>query len=230
MAQKSTGDGVKGGDIVRALIDLVILALLVCGAAFGGYWYGIHERLAPINAVAPGTPGALPATAVTPAADDNKQPATAAAASTEKKPIALTSNTVPAHESNSTPASESNAATAKKAKAKFWIASFGTDYIGNSITVSVNDNPVDSFFGPGKTVDVTRFVKHGDNTVTFEAKALGDEYNKHKGDRKAELKVQLVSGPQIQENFKSSDVLASFKRIATDSEGSTDTVHFNDGD
>lgn len=214
MAQKAAGgDAITGGSVFRALIDLVILALLVCGAAFGGYWYGIHERLAPINAVAPGTPGALPPAAVT-------------SAPTEPAKSATTSPTPAA---NTTTATTAPAAT-KKGKLKFWLTSSGTDYVGYSINVNVNDNPVDGFFGPGKSIDVTRFVKPGDNVVTFEAKQLGEKYNKHKGDKKSELEVKLVSGPAITEDFKSSAVLATFQRTAADTEEGIETMHFTDGD
>jgi hypothetical protein len=211
----STGD-IKGGDILKAFVDLIILALLMCGSGFGGYWYGMHERLAPAKNVAPGTPGALPATAVTPA--PGTAPGTAPATSTATAPTTTTA-----------PATAPTAATSGK-KEKFWITSSGADYTGYQIIVNVNDNPVDNFFGPGKTIDITRFVKHGDNKITFEAKEMGAKYNKHKDDATAVLELQIVKGPQVSEDYKASDVLVTYKRNASENEDFNDTRSFADGD
>lgn len=219
MAAK-TGEAIKGGDIFRALIDLVILALLVCGSAFGGYWYGVHERLAPVQNVPPGTPGAVSSTDVTPAATGTATMPTPAAQTTP-----LTIPSAPATPQTST----TPAATTHHGTKKYWLASSGVDYMGYSVTVSVNDNPVDSFYGPGKTFDITRFVKPGENTVQFEAKPLGDQYNKHKDDGKSELKVQVVAGPKITDEFKSSDVVLSYVRRANESEEFNDSLKFTAG-
>jgi len=190
----------KGQELVKALLDLVILALLLAGAGFGGYFWGLHERLAPIQEVPPGTANAIQPTAVA-----------AAPIKTVTEP---------------TRSESASAAPAKPGKMKYWITSSGEEYIGYSITAKVNGNAVDSFFGPGKNVDVTRYIKEGDNSVTFEAKALGDQYNKHDGDAKSILTLQLVKGPKMQEEFKSSDVITTYKRNATESEDFNDSVHF----
>lgn len=205
MTQKPSLQGVKqkGNEMVKAMFDLLILGLLLGGAGFGGYFWGIHERLAPIQNVPPGTENALPASAVS-----------VAPIKTESKPTEVKGDDSAAEKSP------------PKSKAKYWIASSGVDYTGYSITVKVNDTPVDNFFGPGKSVDVTRFVNQGDNEVNFEAKSLGEQYNKHKGDAASTLTVQLVSGPHIQENFKPSDVVLSYKRNASESEDFNDTKHF----
>ena len=214
MAQKDAGQ-IKGGDVFRALVDLVIVALLVCGAGFGGYWWGMHERLAPVQNVPPGTAAALPPSVVTPA-----PPATTAtttgATSADVKPA------------STTPTKTESSPAADKGKRKFWVVSSGTDYTGYSIVVNVNGNPVDSFFGPGKSVDITRFVKPGENDLQFEAKALGEKYNKHPGDATAELKVQLVAGPQIREDFKPADVIFSYKRNAAEDKDFSETMQFQD--
>jgi hypothetical protein len=70
-------------------------------------------------------------------------------------------------------------------------------------------------------------VKSGDNAVTFEAKSLGEQYNKHDGDAKSILTLQLVKGSHVQDEFKSSDVLVTYKRNATESEDFNDTEHFS---
>lgn len=198
----------KGGELVKALLDLVILALLLAGAGFGGYFWGLHERLAPIQEVPPGTAGALPATA--------------AAAPPSTAPVKTV--TEPTKTASADPVAS---APAKNGKTKYWISSSGEEYIGYSITAKVNGNAVDSFFGPGKNVDVTRYVKSGDNAVTFEAKSLGEQYNKHDGDAKSILTLQLVKGSHVQDEFKSSDVLVTYKRNATESEDFNDTEHFS---
>ena len=113
-----------------------------------------------------------------------------------------------------------------KASRKYWLSSSGVEYIGYSITVKVNGTAVDNFFGPGKNVDITRLVKKGTNTVVFDAKELGEQYNKHAGDDKAVLSVKIVSGPYIQENFSSKDVLLSYARNAAESETFNDTKTF----
>lgn len=204
----------KGNEIMRALFDLVVLVLLIGAAGGGGYWYGVNQRLAPVLSVGPGTPGALPPplSATVPKVPPVTATPTPTATTTAAVSTATTAETKP-------PA----------AKTKYWISSSGSDYMGSSITVKVNGAPVDSFFGPGKNVDITSKVKPGDNTLVFESKALGADYNQHAGDASAVLTLQIVTGPYIQENFKSSDVLATFKRSATDSEDAADTMHFTGG-
>ncbi len=193
----------KGQELVKALLDLVILVLLLAGAGFGGYFWGLHERLAPIQEVPPGTANAIQPSAVTEA------------------PTAPVKTVTQPNRSDA-----ATATPAKSSKMKYWISSSGEEYIGYSITAKVNGNAVDSFFGPGKNVDVTRYIKEGDNSVTFEAKALGDQYNKHDGDAKSILTLQLVKGPRVQEEFKSSDVVVTYKRNAAESEDFNDSEHF----
>lgn len=195
----------KGQELVKALLDLVILALLLAGAGFGGYFWGLHERLAPIQEVPPGTANALQPSAV--AATPAPAPKTVTEPTKAADPVA--------------------SAPAKNSKTKYWISSSGVDYIGYSITAKVNGNAVDSFFGPGKNVDVTRYVKKGDNALTFEAKAMGDQYNQHDGDASSILTLQLVKGAHVQDEFKSADVLVTYRRNATEKEDFNDTEHFS---
>lgn len=111
-------------------------------------------------------------------------------------------------------------------KKKYWVASSGSDYIGSSVTVVVNGQPVDNFFGPGKLVDVSRFVKKGPNLITFDSKVLDDEYNQHLGNSKFDLTLKLVSGASVREDFDSNSVLLSFKRTAADLEDGSNTLDF----
>lgn len=210
MTQKPVTQAVKtkGNEFVKAMLDLLILTLLVGGAGFGGYYLGIHERLAPVQSVPPGTANALPPPI--------------APVLPEKGENVLS-------ETKATPKPDQPAPvkhTAAKSPLKYWLSSSGADYTGYSITVKVNDTPVDNFFGPGKNVDVTRFVKSGDNEVNFECKALGEQYNKHPGDAASELVVQIVSGPHVQDDFKPSDVALTYKRNAAESEDINETKHF----
>lgn len=206
MTQKPMPVQKKGNDFVKAIGDLLILGLLLAAAGFGGYFWGIHQQLAPILKVGAGTPGAVSAAPLPP------------------PQVPQTKETAKAEDSKTT---DSTSSEAKHGKKKFWLSSSGVEYIGYSITVKVNDNPVDSFYGPGKNVDVTRYVKHGDNTVTFEAKALGDDYNKHPGDASSILTLNLVAGPSIREDFKKSDVLLSYKRTAAEDQDMSDSMHFS---
>jgi hypothetical protein len=203
----------KSSSFLRAIGDLCILALLLVGAGFGGYFYGIHQQLAPLQKVPPGTAGAA-----------QFMPPTAADASTNSATHANASKSETAASSPSSAAA--TGATKAHGKRKFWIASSGSDYIGYSITVKVNDSQVDSFFGPGKSVDVTQLVKPGSNTVELDAKDLGKDYNNHKGDASAVLVLHLVSGPSVTDNYKPSDVLLTYKRNATQTEDATDTLNF----
>jgi len=143
----------------------------------------------------------------------------------------------PAH-SATTPAAAAKAATpakpatsSPKKQSKFWLTSSGVDnYNGYSITVKVNGETVDNFFGAGKTIDVTKFVKKGDNSLEFECKYLGDDYNKHKGEKNAALTVQLVTGPSIREDYPQSAVLLSCKRDATETQDFSEKRSFTSKD
>jgi|AGTN01.2.fsa_nt_gi hypothetical protein len=111
-------------------------------------------------------------------------------------------------------------------KKKYWVASSGNDYIGSSITVVVNGQPVDNFFGPGKLVDVSRFVKKGANQITFDSKVLDDEYNQHLGNNKFDLTLKLVSGASVREDFDTNAVLLTFKRTAADMDDGSNSLDF----
>src|SRR5277367_1530498 len=131
----------KGNEYVRALLDLVILALLLIGAGFGGYYWGIHQQLAPLQAVPPGTPGALPPSA----AASSSPPVPKAAGAVDSK--TASSSSEPAQPSKSgetkTAAAEGSSAQGKHSKLKYWVASTGAEYVGYNITVNVNGNPAD---------------------------------------------------------------------------------------
>lgn len=133
-----------------------------------------------------------------------------------------------ARDAKSAKAAKDAARDSKKAalKKKYFVASSGNDYIGSSVTVVVNGQPVDNFFGPGKLVDVSRFVKKGPNRITFDSKVLDDEYNQHLGNNKFDLTLKLVSGAAVREDFDPSSVLLTFKRTAADLDDASNTLDF----
>src|ERR1700733_3679540 len=130
MTQNVTSStGKKGNTFLRAIGDLVILCLLLAGSGFGGYFWGTHQQLAPIQKVPPGTPGAISAngaSSIFPSKSDQ--------AKSDQSKSDSQSNSERA--SNSSDQSSSDKPHSKK---KFWISSSGTDYTGYSITVKVND-------------------------------------------------------------------------------------------
>lgn len=219
----------KGPNILGALMDLIVLVLIVGAAGFGGYWYGTNQKMAPIQMVPPGTPGAQTINTSVPSTE-SKNPTVANNPPKETTPPkesqSTTSTSTAAETGTNTAVSEtkSPAETAPK-KLKYWICSSGTEYIGSSITVEVNNTPIDSFYGPGKTVDITQRVKKGENTIAFEPKLLGPKYNKHKDDSKAQLILKVVSGPFVSENYSDSDVLATYERSATDEDENKSVQH-----
>ncbi len=212
-------------NILGALGDFTILVLLIAGAGFAGYYIGINQRLAPVQLVWPGTPGAVPMSQVFEPQSGVKATDPAHPTISSPAPASATTAPAPVHSRNSNPAAApvSNV----KHKTKYWLSSSGVDYIGYSITVKVNDKPVDNFFGPGKTIDITRFVNKGENTVVFDSKAMGESYNQHTGDGKASLTVQLVSGPSIKEDYAQSSVLLSCKRNATETQDFSENLSFS---
>lgn len=219
-------DKITGKTILGAISDFIILALLIGGAGFGGYYVGINQKLAPIQLVPAGTPGAKTLAQLGLAPKD-KQPGqnnndtdSAAAAPANAAPTSSAGTKDP-------PADE--AEKNKNEKLKYWLASSGADYCGYSITVKVNGTPVDAFFGPDKIIDVTRLVHKGNNAITFEAKALGEQYNKHTGDSAYSVTVRLIKGPHVQETYNSKDMLMSYSRTAADTDDNTETRHFNAG-
>lgn len=200
----ASGQKSKKSEFVKAILDLFILGLLLAGSGLGGYWYGMHERVVPVELVPNGTPGAVSEAQLADKSENKNNSVLQKA-----RNIKTGSTDKPA---------------ASSGKTKYWLTSSGTEYIGYSITVSINGDQVDGFFAPGKIVDITSRVKKGDNTILFEAKQLGEDYNKHKGDAQAKLAVKLVSGPKISEDSK--NVTAVYERNASEQTDFQETKHF----
>ncbi len=229
-------DKPKRMNILGALGDFTILVLLIGGAGLAGYYIGINQRLAPIQYVYPGTPGAVPLSQVFESQQpntvviDSAKGASDKPADTSTKPAQTTPTPTAAATKPTTPPKPAASSSPKK-QSKFWLTSSGVDnYNGYSITVKVNGETVDNFFGSGKTIDVTKFVKKGENSLEFECKYLGDDYNKHKGEKNAALTVQLVTGPSIREDYPQSAVLLSCKRDATETQDFSEKRSFTSKD
>jgi hypothetical protein len=225
MTQKATTTaGKKGNSFVRALVDLFILVLLLAGAGAFGYWFGTQQRMAPVELVPPGTAGAKSADGAPAPAPAAKEPA--AVAPVTSRSTASASDSQESPEPAAAPAPKPSKPAKGHGKLKYWLMSTGSDYVGYSITVSVNGTSVDNFFGPGKTVDITRLVKKGTNDIAFDAQALEEKYNQHKGDQNYKLTVVLVGSPSVSENYKPDEVLLTYRRTAADSQNFNDTMHF----
>lgn len=218
-------DKPKRLNILGALGDFTILVLLIAGAGFGGYYIGLNQRLAPVQYVWPGTPGAVPIDQIL-----GPQAATATVGASDSKTASSTPGAAPASASATTPAAAKpataaatpSAAQTAKRKTKFWLCSTGADdYVGYSITAKINGVAVDNFFSAGKTIDISKHVKKGSNKLELECKNLGDDYNNHKEDQnasKAVLTVQLVSGPSVRDDYPQSAVLFTVKRNAAETQ------------
>lgn len=236
-------------NLLGAVSDLLLFILFVGGAGFIGYFVGINQRLAPVQIVAPGTIEAMKYIAQQ-ATGNKVNYSSRQSNNTKVKPIPPPplKNPVPVKstskddktENSSKPANKKSDKKMPKKKAKkdktkslshsggtkYWLASSGHDYTGSSVTVSVNGHPVDQFFGPGKYVDVTSKVKKGANEITFDSHVLPDEYNQYLGKEDFALTLQLVSGAQVKDTFKSDDVLLTFKRSAAEIEDSQNKMNF----
>ena len=235
-------------NLLGGISDLIIFILLVGGAGFFGYFVGINQKLAPVEIVPPGmleeikqaaggggtpvtAPDQLPPTPPPPVKENPGQPApesSTKSASPEKpkmKPEEKQKEKPQKKKKGKTISSADDAAE-KKPEGKYWLASSGSAYIGSSIVVAVNGHPVDSFFAPGKLVDVSDYVKNGSNQVTFEARTLPDQYNQHLGFKEFNLTLKLVSGPTMREDFAPGDVLITYARTAADTENAVCTMKF----
>ena len=219
-------DKPKRLNILGALGDFMILVLLIAGAGFAGYYVGLNQRLAPVQYVWPGTPGAVPIDQIL-----GPQAATATVGAKESAgptttPATPATSSAPASSPSPAKAATPPSAPAAKRKTKFWLCSTGADdYVGYSITAKVNGVAVDNFFSAGKTIDISKHVKKGSNKLELECKNLGDDYNNHKDDKNASnavLTVQLVSGPSVRDDYPQSSVLYTVKRNAAE------TTDFNE--
>lgn len=110
-------------------------------------------------------------------------------------------------------------------KKKYWLHSYGYDHVGFSITVLVNGQEAGQFFSDNKDVEVTKFVKPGENTIQFKAKLLPSGMREHAGEAGYYLTLYLYSGNVVgQANGK--DELLKYTRRANEFEDHDDTMTF----
>lgn len=110
-------------------------------------------------------------------------------------------------------------------KKKYWIHSSGDQHVGYSITVAVNGQTVEKIYSPGRDVDITKYVKPGENQVTFQADVLPESMNEHKGQDGYYLVLAVASDNTISPSPRESDVLINYKRTAREA---SDNKAFND--
>ncbi len=110
-------------------------------------------------------------------------------------------------------------------KKKYWLHSYGYDHVGFSITVLVNGQEAGQFFSDNKDVDVTKFVKPGENSIQFKAKLLPSGMREHAGESGYYLTLYLYSGNVVgQANGK--EELLKYTRHANEFEDHDDTMTF----
>lgn len=109
-------------------------------------------------------------------------------------------------------------------KKKYWIHSSGHEHIGYAITVYVNGQLVDKFFTPNKRVDITKWVKPGENSVRFDAEVLPVSMNEHRGSNYYYLNLAIESG-EYDTDPKAVELI-NYKRNASETEKFNDTMTF----
>jgi hypothetical protein len=112
------------------------------------------------------------------------------------------------------PSSSAAPATLKKA---YWIHTHGYDRAGYAIKVFINDQDVGTFQTPERLVEVTRFVKPGDNRIRFLARALPE--GNRTDNPHAHLKLALYQGEKYSsKGFKNGEKLVEYDRKVTETE------------
>jgi hypothetical protein len=114
-------------------------------------------------------------------------------------------------------------------KNKYWIHSGGYDQSGYAITVWINGKRIDKFTAPRRDVDITKYVKPGENTIRFEAQSLPASMRDqdHLTSNWYELSVNLASSPQMYSGApKEGDTLLKYKRNITETQNYDDTMSF----
>lgn len=110
-------------------------------------------------------------------------------------------------------------------KKKYWLYSYGNDHVGYNITVSINGQRAGQFNTDGREVDVTRFVKPGDNTINFDAAVLPDGMREHAGNSSYALTIHLYSGNVVGQSAGRDEIL-KYSRNAAEFDPHNDTMSF----
>jgi hypothetical protein len=109
-------------------------------------------------------------------------------------------------------------------KKRYWLQSSGYDKIGYAITVVVNGQSVAQINTPDRQIDITRFVKVGDNQVTFQSKLLPEGMREHKGNGSYTMSVKICSGMTLGQS--GADELLTYTRNAAEFEDHNDAMNF----
>lgn len=109
-------------------------------------------------------------------------------------------------------------------KKKYWLHSSGDEHVGYAISVFVNGQMVDRIFTPNRDIDISKYVKPGENQVTFQAKVLPDGMREHKGNASYFLNISVKSGDAIGQS--GAGELLNYRRNANEFEDYNDTLDF----
>lgn len=128
--------------------------------------------------------------------------------------------------SASSPGAEGTSATAPAAlKKSYWISTRGYERAGFAIKVYVNDTDAGTFQTPDRLVDVTRFVKLGDNKIRFVAKAL--PAGNRTDNSNAYFQLALYQGEKYSsKGYKNGEKLVEYERKVTETEDFDDSQDF----
>lgn len=111
-------------------------------------------------------------------------------------------------------------------KNKYWISSRGNYRVGYAITVFVNGQRAGQFSEPDRKLEISRFVKPGENQITFVAKHLPDGMIENKGASYRWLTLEVKSGNSLQSFSHDVSTLLSYKRTAAEDSDYNDQLSF----
>ncbi len=110
-------------------------------------------------------------------------------------------------------------------KKSYWISTYGYERAGYAIKVYINDNDVGIFQTENRIVEVTKFVKPGDNKIRFVAKALPE--GNRTDNSSAYLQVNLFQGEKYSsKGYKNGEKLVQYERKVTETDNFDDTQDF----
>ncbi len=112
----------------------------------------------------------------------------------------------------------------------YWIHTKGWERAGYIVTVAINGQTVDKFSKPDVSVDVSKLVRLGKNSITYTAKSL--PLDQRSDTQSAYLTVELMETPKKENEkiedfkFENGDLLVDYRREVTDTEDFNDTKTF----
>jgi hypothetical protein len=113
-------------------------------------------------------------------------------------------------------------------KKVYWIESKGYDRAGYVINVAINGQPVEKFFKASQEVDITKYLKDGNNEITFDAKSL--PLDQRDNNNSAYLTLELKSKEKPADGkppeLSGGDTLLDYRRQVTDTDNFNDKREF----